>query len=405
MQSIREIYKVGRGPSSSHTIGPERAANYYKVAHPDAEKFQVNLYGSLCKTGHGHGTDRVLRDTFAPKEVYVVFEDRTPEGVTHPNTMDLLAFENGEWTEPTRVLSIGGGDLIIDGEPGAIPPEIYDENSFAEITEYCRFRKIGLEEYVRITEGEEIMDFLLSIWQRMKQTIEEGLSAEGILPGPLQVERKAKLLFADDRADESPEIRECLLVSAYAYAVSEQNADCGVIVTAPTCGACGVVPATLYYTQQRHGLTDEQVAGGLAVAGLIGNVVKHNASIAGAECGCQAEIGTACAMAAAAMAQVNGLSTAQIQSAAEIALEHNLGLTCDSICGQVQVPCIERNAVAAMEAINAYRLAKVVSGTERIPFDFVVRTMYETGTSMSSRFKETAEGGLARMYGRKSMRK
>ena len=429
MKSIREIYKIGRGPSSSHTIGPERAAGIFLKEYGDADAFKVKLYGSLSMTGKGHGTDRVITETLSPVPVEISFEQDMPADVTHPNTMDFYALKDGVEIGYMRALSIGGGDIRIaenrrlssdSGKPAAgqgasdrsstdidikdaytEPEEVYEENSFAEVEEYCRFRNVSLAEYVVLTEGDEILEFLAGIWDRMKQTIQEGLEAEGILPGPLRVERKAARLYADDAADAHPQIRECRIISAYAYAVSEQNADCGTVVTAPTCGACGVLPAVLRYAQETRGLTDEQVVEGLAVAGLIGNLVKKNASISGAECGCQAEIGTACAMAAAALTTVYGLSTQQTQYAAEIALEHHLGLTCDPICGQVQVPCIERNAVAAMRAMNACNLSYFLADTQRISFDIVVKTMKETGININSRFRETSQGGLARMYGRR----
>ena len=236
----------------------------------------------------------------------------------------------------------------------------------------------------------------------MKATIQEGLQAEGLLPGPLRVERKAKKLFDFIPEHDHPQIRECRLISAYAFAVSEQNADCGTVVTAPTCGSCGVVPATFLYLQNQRNLTDEQMISGLEVAGLIGNLIKKNASVSGAQCGCQAEIGAACSMAAAGLDYLFGLQTYQIEYAAEIALEHHLGLTCDPILGLVQVPCIERNAVAATRAMNACNLSYFLSETQRISFDMAVRTMYETGISMNSRFLETSEGGLAKMYGRRN---
>ena len=278
---------------------------------------------------------------------------------------------------------------------------IYPENSFAEVEQFCRFRGLDLAEYVEINEGEDIWEFLDEIWRTMKRSVEEGLMTEGMLPGGLKVERKAKMLFEHPAPNEVPQVRECRIVSAYAFAVSEQNADCGTIVTAPTCGACGVLPASLVYVQQQRHLSDERVLRGLAVAGLIGNLIKRNASISGAECGCQAEIGTACAMAAAALTYLFGLKTDQIQYAAEIALEHHLGLTCDPICGLVQVPCIERNAVAAMRAMNSCNLAYFLSDTQRISFDMVVKTMYETGINLNQRFRETSEGGLAKMFNRR----
>ena len=401
MKSIRDIYKIGKGPSSSHTIGPERAAAHFRQTHPDAESFQVDLFGSPSKTGKGHGTDRVLRVVLSPLPTQIVFRKDSPDFVRHPNTMVFSACKGGQVYDTLQVESIGGGDIRFDGYVKQDMPDIYPENSFAEIEQFCRFRGLDLAEFVEINEGEEIWAFLAEIWQTMKNAVREGLNTEGILPGGLRVERKAKKLFENPAPNEVPQVRECRIISAYAYAVSEQNADCGTIVTAPTCGACGVLPAVLVYVQEQRGLTDDQILRGLAVAGIIGNLIKENASISGAECGCQAEIGTACSMAAAALTYLFGLSTNQIQYAAEIALEHHLGLTCDPICGLVQVPCIERNAVAAMRAMNACNLAYFLSDTQRITFDMVVKTMYETGISMNQRFRETSEGGLARMFNRR----
>ena len=401
MKSIRDIYKIGKGPSSSHTIGPERAAKLFKSEHPEADSFRVVLYGSLSKTGRGHGTDRVLQEVLSPLPTEIIFSEEMPHGVHHPNTMDFFAQKDGQDVDTMRVQSIGGGDIHIEGRDDLELPEIYPENSFAEVEQFCRFRGLDLAEYVEINEGEDIWEFLDEIWRTMKRSVEEGLMTEGMLPGGLKVERKAKMLFEHPAPNEVPQVRECRIVSAYAFAVSEQNADCGTIVTAPACGACGVLPASLVYVQQQRHLSDERVLRGLAVAGLIGNLIKRNASISGAECGCQAEIGTACAMAAAALTYLFGLKTDQIQYAAEIALEHHLGLTCDPICGLVQVPCIERNAVAAMRAMNSCNLAYFLSDTQRISFDMVVKTMYETGINLNQRFRETSEGGLAKMFNRR----
>ncbi len=400
MRSIREIYKIGKGPSSSHTMGPERAAKLFLSEHPDAERFEVTLYGSLSKTGKGHGTDRVLYETLSPYPTEVVFSKDTPEDIPHPNTMDLRAIKGDEVIGTMRVMSVGGGDIRIEGREEDAREDVYPENSFAEVQEFCRFRGLDLAEYVELTEGEEIRDYLRTVWAQMKQTIEEGLQTEGLLPGPLRVERKAKMLYDFRPEHNHPQVTECRLISAYAFAVSEQNADCGTIVTAPTCGSCGVIPAVFRYVQENRGVTDDQIISGLEVAGLVGTLIKHNASISGAECGCQAEVGSACAMAAAGLDYIYGLSTTQIQYAAEIALEHHLGLTCDPILGLVQVPCIERNAVAAMRAMNACNLSYFLSETQRISLDMAIKTMYETGISMNRRFLETSEGGLAKMYGR-----
>ena len=403
MKSIRDVFKIGRGPSSSHTMGPEKAAKIYRQEHPEAEAYRVKLYGSLSKTGKGHMTDRVLYETLAPVPTEVVFCKDTPEDVTHPNTMDFFVLHDGQEESLMRAVSVGGGDIRIEGRAeDAQEEEVYPENSFAEVLDFCRFRGLDLAEYVEVTEGEEIRDYLRVVWQQMKDTIQEGLQTEGLLPGPLRVERKAKKLFDFVLEHDHPQIRECRLISAYAFAVSEQNADCGTVVTAPTCGSCGVLPAAFQYVQNQRQLDDEKMISGLEVAGLIGNLIKKNASVSGAQCGCQAEIGAACSMAAAGLDYLFGLSTDQIQYAAEIALEHHLGLTCDPILGLVQVPCIERNAVAATRAMNACNLSYFLSETQRISFDMAVRTMYETGISMNKRFLETSEGGLAKMYGRRN---
>ena len=402
MRSVKEVFKIGRGPSSSHTMGPEKAAQIFKTEHPDADAFRVRLYGSLCKTGKGHGTDRVLYETLAPVPTEVIFCKETPEDVTHPNTMDFTALKDGQPIDVMRAESIGGGDIRIPGRDEGRAEEVYPENSFAEVLEFCQFRTLDLAEYVELTEGPEIRDYLRVVWEQMKTTIREGLETEGLLPGPLKVERKAKKLYDFRMEHNHPQVSETRLISAYAFATSEQNADCGTVVTAPTCGSCGVVPAVFKYVQEQRHLTDEQIVSGLEVAGLIGNLIRHNASVSGAECGCQAEIGSACSMAAAGLDYLYGLTTNQIQYAAEIALEHHLGLTCDPILGLVQVPCIERNAVAATRAMNACNLSYFLSETQRISFDIAVRTMYETGISMNKRFLETSEGGLAKMYGRRN---
>ena len=402
MKSIRDLYKIGKGPSSSHTMGPARAAEIFKSENPDAERYEVVLYGSLAKTGIGHGTDRVLRDVFAPKDVQIVFAEHDPDDLKHPNTLDLSAFTGAEKTASIRVESIGGGDIVVEGRPGLEPPEVYPENSFAEIAQFCAWRQVSLPQYVEMNEGPEIWDFLKDIWNAMRKEIHDGLSAEGILPGGLNVQRKAKYLFERGHQVDIPQVRELQQVCAYAFAAAEQNAGNGTIVTAPTCGSCGVLPAVLLYLQDKYKFTDEKIAEALSVAGLLGCLIKRNASVSGAECGCQAEIGSACSMAAAAMSQLMGLSIQEIEYSAEIAMEHHLGLTCDPICGLVQIPCIERNAVAAKRAIDASNLAHMLVGTRTISFDMVVRTMYETGLSINKAFRETSEGGLARLYSRKS---
>ena len=401
MKSIREIYKIGKGPSSSHTMGPEKAAALFKSQYPSADNFRVVLYGSLSKTGVGHGTDRVIRQVLSPLPAEIIFAKENLEGY-HPNTMDFVALCNGEEIGALRVESIGGGDIRIPGQGVVDSPEVYPENSFAEIADFCKWRYIEtLADYVELNEGEEIWDFLLEVWSVMKQAIADGLSATGVLPGGLNVQRKAKSLYEQDTKAMAPAMVEFQQIASFAYAVAEQNADNGTIVTAPTCGACGVVPAVLKYAQDTKGFTDMQIARALAAAGIIGSLTKRNASISGAEAGCQAEIGTACSMAAAALAQLYGQNIDQVEYAAEVAMEHHLGLTCDPICGLVQIPCIERNAVAAMRAMDACNLSYFLTGSRNISYDMVCRAMHETGVNLNHRFRETSEGGLAKIYHRR----
>ena len=398
MQSIREIYRIGRGPSSSHTMGPERAALRFKAEHPQADRFVVRLYGSLAKTGRGHGTDRVLNETLAPAPTQIEWLSEPDFALEHPNTLDLLAFRGGEQIGFLRALSVGGGEVRYPGEAAAQGAEVYPESSFRAIAEYCKSHNLRLSDFVVEREGEDVLEFLGEVWRVMNAAADEGLSRRGTLPGGLGVERKAQYLYHQKHIDESPETREDRIVCAYAFAISEQNADGGVIVTAPTCGACSVLPSVLRYMRESRGFSQRRVLRALAVAGLFGNLIKTNASISGAECGCQAEIGSACAMAAAALGELFEMGVDQIEYAAEVALEHHLGLTCDPVCGLVQIPCIERNAVAAMRAINAVRIANFLTATRKISFDTVVRTMYETGRDLLGRYRETAEGGLAKNY-------
>ncbi len=402
MKSIQDIYKIGKGPSSSHTMGPQRAAALFRAEHPDAEAYRVVLYGSLAKTGTGHGTDRVLRETLSPVPTEVVFAAEDPADLRHPNTLDLYAVEKGVESPAMRVESVGGGDIVIEGRARDtdLRDDVYPENSFAEIAQFCKWRDIRIWEYVELNEGPEIWTFLAKVWKTMRWAIADGLHASGILPGGLNLERKAKFLYEQAEKNQLVQIKETRTICAYAFAVSEQNADNGTIVTAPTCGSCGVVPAVLRYMQEYYKFSDEEILHALATAGIIGNLIKQNASISGAECGCQAEIGAACSMAAAALCELKGMNLSQIEYAAEIALEHHLGLTCDPICGLVQIPCIERNAVAAMRAMNCFNLAYFLYDTRSISFDMVVKTMYQTGINIAKAFRETSEGGLARLYRR-----
>ena len=397
MQSLKMLYKIGKGPSSSHTMGPQYAAEYINANYPDAAFVRVILYGSLALTGEGHGTDKVLKETIsAPNEIVLDIENKD---LPHPNTLDFIVYDNDKnEIANVRAMSIGGGEIRIEGVPAVTAPEVYPQKNFDEIKEYCLMHHLRLSDYVANYEGEAIFVFLKTVWEQMKMTVREGLSIEGILPGGLQVERKAKYLYAQRHMDETPETRENRLVCAYAYAASEQNAGGGTITTAPTCGASGVLPAVLFYMQEKKGFTDFEIAKALAAAGIVGNVVKQNASISGAEAGCQAEIGTACSMAAAALAELHFMDLDQIEYAAENAMEHYLGLTCDPVCGLVQIPCIERNAVAAMRAINALSLANFLTSTRKVKFDTVVETMYQTGKDLKHHYRETSEGGLAVNY-------
>ncbi len=399
MKSIKEVYKIGKGPSSSHTMGPAKAMGIFVAENMLAESFEVILYGSLSDTGRGHGTDKAIKSMCGSKGVNIIFNS-TDRDLPHENTMDIFAIIDGKRVNKMRVMSIGGGDIKIVDRPDINTPEIYREKSFSEIADYCKSEGIRLSEFVVLREGPQIYSFLAEIWRVMNNSIHEGLTTSGILPGGLSVQRKAQYLYNQRHIDESPVTRENRLVCSYAFAVSEQNADNGTIVTAPTCGACAVIPAVLRYMQDKHGFSDLQIYKALAVAGLIGTIVKSNASVSGAECGCQAEIGTACSMASAALAELFEMGIDQIEYSAEIAFEHHLGLTCDPVCGLVQIPCIERNAVAAMRAINAVSLANFLSGSRKISLDLVIKTMYETGKDLSHLYRETAEGGLAKHYGK-----
>ena len=397
MQSLRYLYRIGRGPSSSHTMGPLAAAERFLAENPSASRYAAVLYGSLAKTGKGHMTDFILEEVFAGKAFELILDTETPTDF-HPNTMDLLAYTDGQEPVRTRFYSVGGGEILAEGEQYTEHSEVYTLNSFTAISKYCREKDIRIWQYVEECEGTEIWNYLSEAWDVMQNAIKEGLDAQGILHGGIGTQRKARYLFRQKHIDESEETKTNRLICAYAYAVSEQNASGGTIVTAPTCGACGVVPAVLKFLQPKRNFTREQILHALATAGIVGNLIKTNASISGAECGCQAEIGTACAMAAAAAAELYELDLDQIEYAAEMSIEHHLGLTCDPILGLVQIPCIERNAIAAMRALNAVNLADFLADSRMISFDMIVETMYETGKDLKVIYRETAEGGMAKQF-------
>ena len=395
MKSIASVYKTGNGPSSSHTVGPFRAASAFAARFPDADTFNVTLYGSLAFTGDGHGTGKAIREAIPGAQIEV---DKETHDLPHPNTMLFAAYKNGTLLEAKRVFSIGGGSFRFEGEENKEDEEIYPQKTFSEICAVCREENITLARFVYRSEQPSLKDTLKTVWDAMCASVERGLRAEGELPGGLHVARKAKILYEKRGYNESADVTMNRIIAAYAYAASEENADEQIVVTAPTCGSCGVMPAVLYYMQHDRGFPEEEILDALAVGGIVGNVIRTNASISGAECGCQAEIGSACSMAAAALAHLYGLNTDQIEYAAEIAMEHHLGLTCGPVGGLVQIPCIERNAVAAMRAISAVNLSRFLYETRKISFDDVVATMYKTGKDMDEKYRETSHGGLAQIY-------
>ena len=395
MKTIKSVYKIGNGPSSSHTVGPFHAAQIFGARYPQADRFRVTLYGSLAFTGEGHGTGKAIVSGLPGAEV--VF-NREETDLPHPNTMLFEAFKGDQLVGARRIFSIGGGSIRIEGEPSDEEIEVSPQKSFSEILDICRRRNLNLAQFIYRMEDDRLRDSLRTVWKAMVDAIRRGLAAEGVLPGGLGVARKAKLLYEKRCYNESADVTMNRVIAAYAYAVSEENADENIVVTAPTCGSCGVLPAVLYYMYADRGFPEEEILDALAVAALIGNVIRTNASISGAECGCQAEIGSACSMTAAALASLYGLNIDQIEYAAEIAMEHNLGLTCDPVKGLVQIPCIERNAVAAMRAISSVNLSRFLFSTRKISFDEVVATMYRTGRDMDEKYRETSHGGLAQIY-------
>ena len=395
MKTIKSVYKIGHGPSSSHTVGPFRAAQIFGERYPGADEYRVTLYGSLAFTGEGHGTEKAVRSGLPG--IKVIF-DRKTQGLPHPNTMLFEAFRSGECIGADRIFSIGGGSIRIENEESDDELEVYPQKNFTDILKICRDRSLNLAQFIYRLEDPSLRDYLKTVWEAMKASVQRGLAAEGILPGGLGVARKAKTLYETRCYNESADVTMNRIIAAYAYAVSEENADENIVVTAPTCGSCGVLPAVMYYMHSERGFPEEEILDALAVAALIGNVIRTNASISGAECGCQAEIGSACSMTAAALASLYGLNIDQIEYAAEIAMEHNLGLTCDPVKGLVQIPCIERNAVAAMRAISSVNLSRFLFSTRKISFDEVVATMYRTGLDMNEKYRETSHGGLAQIY-------
>ena len=394
MKSIKELFRIGYGPSSSHTMGPRRAAEMFLQKHPEAATFEITLYGSLAATGKGHMTDVALLDVMPNAKIIWrsdIFLDY------HPNGMTFKSFDNeGKTTDEWTVFSIGGGALAEEGK-NIESDDIYTMTTMTDILDYCNKTGKSYWEYVEECEGVEIWDYLADIWNVMKESVEAGLDAEGVLPGPLHLRRKAAT-YNIKATGYQDNLRSRGLVFAYALAVSEHNASGGKIVTAPTGGSCGVLPGVLYHLWKSKNINEVRILRALATAGLFGNIVKQNASISGAEVGCQGEVGVACAMAAAAANQLFGGSPTQIEYAAEMGLEHHLGMTCDPVCGLVQIPCIERNAYAAARALDSNIYASFSDGLHRVSFDKVVSVMKQTGHDLPSLYKETSKGGLAKDY-------
>lgn len=394
MQSIREIYKIGNGPSSSHTMGPKFAAERFKRENPGAEKFRVTLYGSLAATGKGHLTDKAITDVLKPASVEFVWKPGTFLEV-HPNAMMFEVLLSGSPVSGKRYYSIGGGTIVADGEKIDEKP-VYNYANMDEILKWCHENGRTVWEYVVDSEGENILEYLGEVWKAMKEAMSKGLDTEGVLPGGLRLERKARSFYYKAKRND-PASQKTGLLSAYALAVAEENAAGGIVVTAPTCGSCGVIPSVLKIFQETYNFSDGDILKALASAGLFGNIIKVNASISGADVGCQGEIGSACAMGAAAAAQLLGGTVFQIEYAAEMGMEHHLGLTCDPVMGLVQIPCIERNVFAAARALTCAEYALLSDGRHRISFDEVVETMRLTGHDLKSSYRETSQGGLARL--------
>jgi L-serine dehydratase len=397
MESIRELYKVGNGPSSSHTIGPRKAALHFLEKNKKASSFKVTLYGSLALTGKGHLTDKALEDVFKEKDLQIIWEP-TISKEFHTNALLFQAFDDkGNKQDEALAYSVGGGRIIYDDEKDKTfdSEDLYPYKTMDGVLDWSMQTGKSFWEYVFEVEGEGFIEFLEEIWSVMKTAIKSGLENEGVLPGPLGIRRKASSYFVKSKT-MSQSLQNTTKLFAYALAVSEENSCGGKIVTAPTCGSAGILPSVLYFMQDSYNFTDQRIVRALATAGLVGNIVKENASISGAEVGCQGEVGTACAMASAAAAQLAGGTTKQIEYAAEIGLEHHLGLTCDPIAGLVQIPCIERNAHGSVRAIDAASFAIVGDGDHFVSFDETVRAMKETGKDLPSLYKETALGGLAK---------
>lgn len=394
MESLKELYKVGNGPSSSHTMGPQRAAEQFKNKYPEAASFKAHLYGSLAATGEGHLTDYIIKKTLEPKHVEILWREDVVKPY-HPNGMMLEAIDAdgnviGDWT----IYSVGGGTIAEEGMRNAGGNDTYPHSTMEEIITWCKQNNKNFVDYVKTYDDADIMDYLVTIKDAMKKSVVDGLKATEVIPGKLNLERKAGYFYKQYLANKQLNT----LVYAYALAASEQNASGYVIVTAPTCGSAGVIPGIFFAMQDFYGYDDDMILDALAVAGLVGVLVKRNGSVSGAEVGCQGEVGVACAMAAAAIAFLKGGSLRQIEYAAEIGLEHHLGMTCDPAYGYVQIPCIERNAMGAQRALDAANYALLTDGEHHVTFDQIVGIMDETGRDMMDKYRETSKGGIAKLF-------
>ena len=399
MKSLKELYKIGKGPSSSHTMGPNKAAQLFAERHPEAASFEVTLYGSLAATGKGHMTDVAVSEPLSGIAPVIICWEPSIFLPFHPNGMTFKSFDaDKKETDAWTCYSVGGGALSEgEGHDLSDSGEVYAMNTLTRIMDWCERTGRNYWEYVGLCEDPDIWDYLQEIWQAMQDSVQRGLETEGRLPGPLNLSRKAAIYHVKANG-YLPNLRSRGLVFSYALAVSEENAAGGIIVTAPTCGSSGVLPAVLYHLSRGHQFSNTKILHALATAGLIGNIVKQNASISGADVGCQGEVGGASAMASAAACQLFGGSPSQIEYAAEMALEHHLGMTCDPICGLVPIPCIERNAFAATRALDSDIYATFSDGKHRVSFDHVVEVMKQTGKDLPSLYKETSAGGLAAGY-------
>lgn len=399
MQSIKKLFRIGPGPSSSHTIGPRRAVEFYKNESPNAKSYIVTLYGSLAATGKGHLTDVAIIDGFAPSQVEIKWRPSEIKEY-HPNAMLFQSVDNeGNTYNDKLIYSVGGGELSTGDEDCFNSDNIYIYNTMDEILEYCRKTGHTFWEYVKDTEDSDMFDFLNEVWKTMQNAVIRGIETEGRVPGPLNVQRKASAYYVK-ASSYNRNLKRRSLMFAYALAVGEENANGGIVVTAPTCGSSGVLPSILYLLSRDFEFSDSKIIKALATAGLIGNIIKKNASISGAEVGCQGEVGSACAMASAAATQIFGGSILQIEYAAEMGMEHHLGLTCDPICGLVQVPCIERNAFGAARALDSCTYSILSDGQHIVSFDKILKIMKQTGHDLPHIYKETAEGGLAIEFGK-----